>query len=228
MHWGRGMLHLDQVVLGLGGFGLTANWQVPLGAKVAVVGPSGAGKSSLLLAIAGFLQPAQGRIWWGGQDITKVSAQDRPVSMLFQDQNLFPHLSLSDNVVFGLTAGRRAKPDQIARTEKALARVGLAGMGARKPHQLSGGQMARAALARVLLQTRPLLLLDEPFAALDAALRVDMLDLVHEMAQESRATVLMVSHDLRDAQRFASHVITVNGGIAATPVTKEGFFTASK
>jgi len=214
--------------LDFGEFTLSANWQVPAGAKLAVIGPSGAGKSSLLLAMAGFLQPAKGRIFWDGQDITLLPAQGRPVSMLFQDQNLFPHLTLAQNIVLGLTAGRRAAPDQLARADLALARVGLQGMGGRKPAQVSGGQMARAALARVLLQARPLLLLDEPFAALDAALRVDMLDLLDQVAFETQATVLLVSHDLRDAQRFASHVVQVLGGVAAAPVAKDAFFTAPK
>jgi thiamine transport system ATP-binding protein len=228
MHGGRGMLRLDQVRLSLGEFALSADWQVPKEARLAVIGPSGTGKSSLLLAIAGFLQPAQGHIFWNGQDITALPAQGRPVSMLFQDQNLFPHLTLAQNVVLGLTAGRRAAPDQVAHADHALARVGLQGMGARKPAQVSGGQMARAALARVLLQARPLLLLDEPFAALDAELRVDMRDLLDQVARETQATVLMVSHDLRDAQRFASHVVQVDGGVAAAPVAKDAFFTTPK
>lgn len=222
------MLKLEHIRLGLGDFALSANWQVAKGARLAVIGPSGAGKSSLLLAIAGFLQPSQGRIFWDGQDITALPAQQRPVSMLFQDQNLFPHMTLAQNVVLGLTAGRRAAPDQVARADHALARVGLQGMGGRKPAQVSGGQMARAALARVLLQARPLLLLDEPFAALDTALRADMLDLLDQVAFETQATVLMVSHDLRDAQRFASHVVQVNGGVAAPPVAKDTFFATPK
>jgi thiamine transport system ATP-binding protein len=201
----------------LGSFSLTANFSISAGARLAVMGPSGAGKSSLLLAIAGFIAPTSGRILWGEQDLTTRDPAQRPVSMLFQDQNLFPHLTLLQNVVLGLTAGRRASAEQIAKAEEALAQVGLAGFGSRRPAQVSGGQMGRAALARVLLQARPILLLDEPFAALDSDLRHQMLDLVVEVAVQTTAIVLMVTHDERDAARFASHVIHVDHGVAHPP-----------
>lgn len=211
------MLVLDHVKLSLGSFSLTADFSVNSGARVAVMGPSGAGKSSLLLAIAGFIAPESGQIIWNRQGLIPLDPSQRPVSMLFQDQNLFPHLTLLQNVVLGLTAGRRASADQIAKAEKALAQVGLAGFGGRKPAQVSGGQMGRAALARVLLQARPILLLDEPFAALDSDLRQQMLDLVVEVAALTGATVLMVTHDARDAARFASQVINVDYGVAQPP-----------
>ena len=211
------MLVLDHVKLSLGSFSLTADFSINSGARVAVMGPSGAGKSSLLLAIAGFIAPTSGRILWGEQDLTPLDPSQRPVSMLFQDQNLFPHLTLLQNVVLGLTAGRRASAEQIAKAEKALAQVGLAGFGSRRPAQVSGGQMGRAALARVLLQARPVLLLDEPFSALDSDLRHQMLHLVMQVAAQTGATVLMVTHDAGDAARFASHVINVDHGVAHPP-----------
>ncbi len=211
------MLVLDHVNLSLGSFSLTANFSISAGARLAVMGPSGAGKSSLLLAIAGFIAPTSGRILWGDQDLTARDPAQRPVSMLFQDQNLFPHLTLLQNVVLGLTAGGRAAAAQLAQAEVALAKVGLPSYGGRKPAQVSGGQMGRAALARVLLQARPLLLLDEPFAALDQDLRHQMLDLVVQVAAQTAATVLMVTHDDRDAARFASYVIKVDHGAAGPP-----------
>ena len=211
------MLVLDHVNLSLGSFSLTANFSISARARLAVMGPSGAGKSSLLLAIAGFIAPTSGRILWGEQDLTARDPAQRPVSMLFQDQNLFPHLTLLQNVVLGLTAGGRASAAQLAQAEVALAKVGLSGYGGRKPAQVSGGQMGRAALARVLLQARPLLLLDEPFAALDQDLRHQMLDLVVQVATQTAATVLMVTHDDRDAARFASYVIKVDHGAAGPP-----------
>ncbi len=214
MPLGAAMLKFENLKLVLGGFTLTADFALESGARMAVVGPSGAGKSSLLLAIAGFVAPVSGQILWNSQDLTAIEPAQRPVSILFQDQNLFPHLSLLQNVTLGLTAGRRASGAQIAQAEEALSNVGLAGFGARKPAQVSGGQMGRAALARVLLQARPILLLDEPFAALDSDLRHQMLDLVMDVAAQTHATVLMVTHDARDAVRFASHMIKVENGVA--------------
>lgn len=212
------MLVLDNVNLSLGSFTLTANFSFRSGARVAVMGPSGAGKSSLLLAIAGFIPPASGRVLMDGQDLTARDPAQRPVSMLFQDQNLFPHLTLLQNVVLGLTAGRSASAAQLAQAEVALAKVGLSGYAHHKPAQASGGQMGRTALARVLLQARPILLLDEPFAALDNDLRHQMLDLVVQVAVQTDATVLMVTHDDRDAARFSSHLIAVDNGVAQPPL----------
>lgn len=224
MRGGRAVLQIDQAMIDLGGFRLSASFDLAPGSKTAVIGPSGAGKSTLLLMIAGFLVPKQGRILWQGRDITHNPAQARPVSMLFQDQNLFPHMTLEENVVLGLTAGRRPTPDQRALAQASLERVGLDGLFSRKPAQVSGGQKARVALARVLLQARPILLLDEPFSALDAALRRDMLSLVKDVAQDIHATVMMVSHDLQDAALFADQVITVESGVAHAPVPATAFF----
>jgi thiamine transport system ATP-binding protein len=211
------MLVLDHIKLSLDSFSLTADFSINAGTRVAVMGPSGAGKSSLLSAIAGFIAPTSGGIWLDGQNLTARDPAQRPVSVLFQDQNLFPHLTLLQNVVLGLTAGRRATAAQLAQADAALAKVGLAGFSGRKPAQVSGGQMGRAALARVLLQARPILLLDEPFAALDSDLRHQMLDLVVQVAAQTNATILMVTHDDRDAVRFATHVIDVDHGVAQPP-----------
>ena len=211
------MLRLEALELRQEGFALAADWAVPRGQKVAVIGPSGAGKSTLAGAIAGFVAPASGRILWDGQDLAGRAPGARPVAMLFQDGNLFPHLDIASNVGLGIDPGLRLDRTQRARVAQALARVGLEGLGARRPGALSGGQQSRAALARVLVQDRPLLILDEPFAALGPALKAEMLDLVAGLVAETGATLLMVSHDPGDARRIADTVIVVAEGRAAAP-----------
>lgn len=218
------MLQLDQVVLVQDDFRLTADWHVEQGARVAIIGPSGAGKSTLLSAIAGFFAPVSGAIRWRGRDLADVPLGDRPVSILFQDQNLFPHLTLAQNLGLGLRPNLKLSRDQTTKVETALIRVGLAGLGSRRPAQLSGGQLGRAALARALLRARPVLLLDEPFAALGPALKAEMLALVAEVATETGAAVLMVTHDPRDAQGFAEQTVLVADGMAAAPVATEALF----
>lgn len=218
------MLTLEGVVLAQDAFRLTADWSVPAGARVAIIGPSGAGKSTLLSAIAGFFAPVSGRISWDGQDLGPLSPGDRPVSMLFQDQNLFPHLTIAQNLGLGIAPNLRLSPADHARIAEALRRVGLQGFGTRKPSQLSGGQQSRAALARALLRARPVLLLDEPFAALGPALKDDMLDLVAEVAAETGALVLMVTHDPADAQRIAELTVLVADGRAEPPKPTAALF----
>lgn len=211
------MLTLDGVQITQDDFALTANWAVPQGARVALIGPSGAGKSTLLLAIAGFLSLTNGRIFMAGQNLASLALGDRPLSLLFQDQNLFPHLTIAQNLGLGLDPALKLTSDQRERVDRAMTQVGLTGMGARKPASLSGGQQGRASLARALLRARPLLLLDEPFAALGPALKAEMLDLVADVATETGATVLMVTHDPADAKRFAGQTVLVADGIAAAP-----------
>ncbi|CAG0911631.1 unnamed protein product, partial [Cyprideis torosa] len=184
-----------------------------------VLGPSGAGKSTLLDAIAGFRVPTQGRILWQGTDLTHAAPNTRPVSILFQDGNLFPHLDIWKNASLALRpdGGRPNKAEQ-NRIKDALAQVELAQLADRKPGTLSGGQQSRAALARVLLQERPILLLDEPFAALGPALKADMLALVTKVADRLGALTLMVTHAPEDAERFANQTIVVADGFAHPPV----------
>ena len=137
--------------------------------------------------------------------------------MLFQDGNLFPHLDVAQNVGLGIRPDLKLDAAERARVAEAIARVGLEGLAGRKPAALSGGQQSRAALARVLVQNRPLLLLDEPFAALGPALKVEMLDLVAALVRDAGATLLMVSHDPADARRIADEVILVEAGRAHPP-----------
>lgn len=220
------MLQLDGIVLEEPGFRLGADWSVPQRARCAVLGPSGAGKSTLLNAIAGFVRPSAGRILWQGQRIDGLSPGERPVTILFQDQNLFPHLTVERNLAFGLARDGRMTDAMQVRIAAALERTGLAGLGQRRPGQLSGGQLGRAALARALLRARPLLLLDEPFAALGPALKGEMLALVAEVAAEAGATVLMVTHDPQDARRFADLTILVADGTAEPPAPTAELFAS--
>ncbi|MDO5620227.1 MAG: ATP-binding cassette domain-containing protein [Paracoccus sp. (in: a-proteobacteria)] len=210
------MLELRNLTVTLGDFSLNANLTVPQGARVAVIGPSGSGKSTLLALIGGYLAPDQGQVIWQGQDLTQLRPGQRPISTLFQDQNLFPHLTVKQNTGLGLRPDLRLTPDQHAACQAALVQVGLAGMADRKPAQLSGGQQSRVALARVLLRRRPILLLDEPFSALGPALKSEMLVLLDQIAQDT--TVLMVTHDPEDARRFAPLTVTISEGHAAAPV----------
>lgn len=210
-------LTLDHLSLLQGAFRLDANWSVAAGARVAVIGPSGAGKSTLLHGIAGFLPPTAGRILWQGQDLGQLEPGARPVSILFQDQNLFPHLTVAQNLGLGINPRLRLSAADRARIEDALDRTGLAGLGHRKPAQLSGGQQSRAALARALLRARPILLLDEPFAALGPALKAEMLDLVADVVTETGALTLMVTHDPQDARVFANLTVLVADGTAQAP-----------
>jgi thiamine transport system ATP-binding protein len=211
MHADEG-LRLEGLVCALGRFRLRIEAQVAPGARVAVLGASGSGKSTLLAAIAGFLRPDAGRILWNGEDLTRRPPSDRPVSILFQDGNLFPHLTVVQNVGLALRTDLRLSAEDSHRVEATLARVGLDGMGARRPADLSGGQQGRAALARVLLRDKPLALLDEPFAALDPRLRRGMADLLADLAREQALTYLMATHDLRDAERLCDRVWLLDAG----------------
>ena len=211
------MLKLEKCRISNGGFDLSADLCVSRGARVAVIGPSGAGKTTLIEAIAGFLPFAAGTLRWDGQDLGAMAPGKRPVAMLFQDGNLFPHLSVAQNVGLGIRADLRLDTQDTARVEQAVNRVGLDGMGDRKPAALSGGQQSRVALARVLVQGRDLLLLDEPFAALGPALKRDMLDLVSDLVAENGATLLMVSHNPEDAMRIADQTVLVADGRADPP-----------
>lgn len=210
-------LTLDQLRLTQGGFSLAADLQIPRGAHVAVMGASGSGKSTLLAALAGFLPPISGRILWEGADLAPLPPGLRPLSILFQDQNLFPHLSVAQNTGMGLRPDLRLSPDQRAAVEAALTRVGLEGMGPRLPAQLSGGQQSRVALARMLLRQRPLMLLDEPFSALGPALKAEMLALVAQIARDTGATLLMVSHDPEDARAICPLTVLVEDHRAHPP-----------
>ena len=218
------MLHLDYLTLAQGSFHLTANWSLLPGTKLALLGASGSGKSTLLMGLAGFLQPTAGRILWADRDISGLRPAERPMAILFQDQNLFPHLTIQQNLGLALNPRLKLTAEDQTKITEVLERLGLSGMENRKPADLSGGQQGRAALGRVLLQARPLLLLDEPFAALGPALKADLLHLVTTVATEAGTSVVMVTHDPADARRFADQVVLVHDGVTDPPLPTEAIF----
>ncbi|AUJ65188.1 thiamine ABC transporter ATP-binding protein [Aestuarium zhoushanense] len=211
------MLTLENLNVRQGDFRLTANVGFAAGQITALIGPSGAGKSTILSVIAGFYQ-AEGQVLWRSEPITDLRPDQRPVSILFQDNNLFPHLTVSQNVGLALRASLRLTRDEQRRVDEMLVSVGLSGMGGRKPAALSGGQQSRAALARLLLQDRPVILLDEPFAALGPGLKQEMLALVRERALADNRVVLMVTHDPQDALVAADQIALVDEGQLFAPL----------
>ena len=188
------------------------NLTINKGEKIALIGPSGAGKSSLLALIAGFLQPDSGDISIHQQSIITQDPAQRPLSMLFQEHNLFPHLTVYENIALGVDPRLKLSAQQQQHVRDAAVNVGLEAYLTRLPEQLSGGQRQRVALARCLIRQRPLLLLDEPFSALDPALRNDMLKLVQQLAQQQAITVLMITHSPDDAKKIANKCIFVDNG----------------
>jgi len=180
------------------------------GEQVAILGPSGAGKSTLLNLIAGFLTPASGSLTIDGIDHTTTPPSRRPVSMLFQENNLFSHLTVAQNIGLGLNPGLKLNAAQQEKMHAIARQMGIDNLMARLPGELSGGQRQRVALARCLVREQPILLLDEPFSALDPALRQEML------------TLLMVSHSVEDAARIATRsVVVADGRIAWQGKTEE-------
>lgn len=201
-----------------GGFRLEAELTVAAGVHLTLIGPSGGGKSTLLDVIAGFLAPERGRVLIGGADVTARAPGERPVTMLFQEHNLFPHLDVAANVGLGLNPSLRLSAADRDRVGAALAEVGLDGFGARRPAELSGGQRQRVALARALLREKPALLLDEPFAALGPAQRAEMLGLVETLRRDRGMAVVMVTHSPEDAARAGGEIAVVAEGRVAAPV----------
>lgn len=188
---------------------------------VALMGPSGAGKSTLLALMAGFIEPQKGRILVEGKDVVGKVPSRRPFAMLFQDHNLFAHLSVRQNIGLGLEPSLKLSAEQQQQIDKAAKQVGIAQYLDRLPEQLSGGQRQRVALARCFVQPHKIWLLDEPFSALDPVLRAEMLDLVKTLATENDITVLMVTHHLSDAKAIASHfMFMANGTIADNDVIR--------
>lgn len=217
------MLTLDQVRIEQGDFTLSVDCTITPGIT-AVIGPSGGGKSTLLSAIAGFVEPVRGRVLWDADVLTGKAPGARPVSMLFQDNNLFGHLTAAQNVGLAVRPSLKLSASEQAQVVDALRMVGLKDFVDRKPAALSGGQQSRVALARVVVSGKPIVLLDEPFAALGPALKADMLELVQErLADEGRA-IVMVTHDPADARLIADQVVLVSDGEASSPrVTAEIF-----
>ena len=187
----------------------------------AVVGPSGAGKSTFLNLISGFASISSGSIIWNGQEISNLPPAKRTVSILFQDNNLFPHLSVRRNLALAVTHWPKISRDNEEKLKAVMSEVGILGLENRKPSQLSGGQQSRVALARVLLQKNKILLLDEPFSALGPSLKDQMLELIKKIAKNKKLLVLMVTHEPADAKKVASQTLVVKDKKVHPPLSTE-------
>ena len=186
--------------------------EITSGSLVALLGPSGSGKSTLLRLIAGLEMPDSGKIWLTGEDATNQSVQDRNIGFVFQHYALFKHLTVRQNIAFGLEIRKTPKGKIKARVEELLNLVQLAGLGDRYPSQLSGGQRQRVALARALAVQPQVLLLDEPFGALDAKVRKDLRAWLRRLHDEVHVTTVFVTHDQEEAMEVADEIVVMNKG----------------
>jgi sulfate/thiosulfate transport system ATP-binding protein len=182
------------------------------GALTALLGPSGSGKSTLLRIIAGLEEPDWGEVTIGGEVVTGTPARNRGVGFVFQHYAPFKHMTVHNNVAFGLTIRKRPKAEVDARVKELLALVRLDGLAERYPSQLSGGQLQRMALARALAVQPKVLLLDEPFGALDAQVRGELREWLRRLHDEIHVTTIFVTHDQEEAMEVAEQIVVMNGG----------------
>ena len=186
--------------------------EVAAGEIACLTGKSGSGKSTCLDLIAGFIEPRTGRILIDGADVLAMAPERRPLTILFQKDNLFEHLSAFQNIALGANTSLRLTKAEENEVRKAIERVGLLSLSNQRASRLSGGEQQRVALARCLIRGRPVLLLDEPFAALDAETRRDMLALVRTLVTEQRLATLMVTHDIDECEKIADrHYELIDG-----------------
>lgn len=218
------MIRLDRIEYQAGDFRASFDAEIPRGIFLGILGPSGGGKTTLLSLLAGFAAPASGRIFMDGADVTGAAPAARPVTLLFQEHNLFAHLTAFENAGLGISPALKLSAEQAAQVDAALARVGLSGKSGNRPAQLSGGERQRVALARALLRNRPVLLLDEPFAGLGPKLRREMLQLVMDLQRERQLTVVLVSHEPDDIRMAATHAAFIAQGRMSAIVEKDRFF----
>jgi len=176
---------------------------------VAILGQSGSGKSTLLDLLAGFLHAQSGSILLDEHDLTEESVETRPISILFQNHNLFEHLSVQKNILLGISKTLKSTQDELEKVNMILKEVGLEKYEHTLASSLSGGQQQRVALARILIRREPILLLDEPFTGLDADTRIEMLDLVKKITHENNLHTIMVTHEIEDCERIANRVYKV-------------------
>lgn len=186
--------------------------EVKPGEVVALLGASGSGKSTLLELISGFVPANQGSLNWKGDDLLTLPVSQRPVTSLFQQHNLFHHLSLKQNIALGISQQLKLSAAHLQQVTEIADNLGISSILDKRPDQVSGGQQQRAALARCLIRHRPILLLDEPFSALDPMLRQECLELVKQLAEQYQLAVLMVTHQWQDALRVAQRVAFIEQG----------------
>ena len=213
-NWDGPLLRIEGVGKTFGGFRAVDGVSLDIGAGefFALLGPSGCGKTTLLRMLAGFETPDEGRILLAGRDIAHVLPHQRPINMMFQNYALFPHLSVRDNIAFGLKRARMSRADIDARVAEMVALVKLGGLEKRKPDQLSGGQRQRVALARSLARRPQVLLLDEPLAALDKKLRESTQLELMELQRRLGMTFIIVTHDQEEAMTVASRIGVMDAG----------------
>jgi spermidine/putrescine transport system ATP-binding protein len=185
---------------------------IAAGEFIVLLGPSGCGKTTLLNILGGFATPAAGTVLIGARDMAGIAPKDRPTTTVFQDYALFPHMSLADNVAFGLRMKGIAAAPRRAKALEMLDMVGLAAMATRRPHELSGGQRQRVALARALAVEPDVLLLDEPLGALDLKLRRQMQDELKSIQRRVGTTFVHVTHDQEEAMAIADRIVVMNRG----------------
>lgn len=188
------------------------NLEIRKGSLVSLLGPSGSGKSTLLRAIAGLEPPDTGKIRISGEDVTYKSVQDRQIGFVFQHYALFKHLTIRENIAFGLKIRKASQNRTKARVEELLELIQLAGLGNRYPSQLSGGQRQRVALARALAVEPQVLLLDEPFGALDAKVRKELRTWLRRLHDEVGVTAVLVTHDQEEAMEVSDEIVVMNKG----------------
>ena len=186
--------------------------EIAAGEFIVLLGPSGCGKTTLLTLIGGFAEVTSGQILIGGRNMAGIAPKDRPTTTVFQDYALFPHMTLAENVAFGLRMRRVARAERESRAHEMLALVGLEGRGNRRPHELSGGQRQRVALARALAVKPDVLLLDEPLGALDLKLRRLMQDELKSIQAKVGTTFIHVTHDQEEAMAIADRIVVMNAG----------------
>lgn len=201
------MLEVRRLSARLGESHFYWDFQLPTGSLLAVIGASGLGKSTLLNLLCGLHAPSGGDVLWQGRTLLDQPVAQRPFGVLFQANNLFDHLSVELNLALGLNPSGRLTDVQQAQLHQAAQRFELHSLLARRPDQLSGGQQQRVALARVFLQRKPVLLLDEPFSSLDPALRQEGLAWVRDIQREQRSTVILVTHHLDEMLGATDHVL---------------------
>ena len=220
------MLQVKNLVVDLDGFKLTADFEIAKGSLISIVGPSGAGKSTLLNTLAGFIPVTSGTIKWNGLEITKQDPGLRPLSILFQDYNLFSHLTVKDNIAIGLRPNLKLNDLETNLVNSVIEEVGLSKFKFIKPFKLSGGQRSRVSLARSIVRSKPILLLDEAFSGLGPALRTEMIKLIKNKSIKEKITLIMVSHHIKDAMELDQKVIFVNEGETMKPINISVFINS--